>query len=135
MMQRHGIIVNEYSGVSDTEFDKSTAYTVSLNQPQQVLIKAIFDKQLTFTDSLFYDITSWTMPLAFGIPYREISNISAGKKLEDSRKPIGEIVGGKSEYAYLFEWDEFYTARALFELQTAGLITKVATNKTEIKPD
>jgi hypothetical protein len=132
MMQRHGIIVNEYSGVSDTEFDKSTAYTVSLNQPQQVLIKAIFDKQLTFTDSLFYDITSWTMPLAFGIPYREISNISAGKKLEDSRKPIGEIVGGKSEYAYLFEWDEFYTARALFELQTAGLITKVATNKTEI---
>ena len=132
MMQRHGIIVNEYTGVSETEFDKSTAYTVSLNQPQQVLIKAIFEKQLTFTDSLFYDITSWTMPLAFGIPYKEISNITVGKILDDSKKPTGEIVGGKSEYAYLFEWDEFYTARALFELQKAGLITKVATNSTEI---
>ena len=64
MIQRHGIAIHEYAGANDNEFEKGTAYIVSLNQPQQVLIKAIFDKQLTFTDSLFYDISSWTMPLA-----------------------------------------------------------------------
>ncbi|MBC7868074.1 MAG: zinc carboxypeptidase [Gloeobacteraceae cyanobacterium ES-bin-316] len=132
MMQRHGIAVQEYTGAADAEFEKGSAYTVSLNQPQQVLVKAIFTKQLTFSDSLFYDITSWTMPLAFGIPYKEINGITAGKTLAEMSIPVGEIIGGKSEYAYLFEWDEFYAPRALLELQKAGLITKVATNKTTI---
>ena len=132
MMQRHGIAIHEYAGANDNEFEKGTAYTVSLNQPQQVLIKAIFDKQLTFTDSLFYDISSWTMPLAYGIPYKEAAISKSGKKLDDLKMPVGELLGSKSDYGYLFEWDEFYAPRALLELQQAGLITKVATNKTEI---
>jgi Zinc carboxypeptidase len=132
MMQRHGIAVHEYAGANDSEFEKGSTYTVSLDQPQQVLVKAIFDKQLTFTDSLFYDISSWTMPLAYGIPYKEAAFTTSGKKLEDVKMPAGEILGGKSEYGYLFEWDEFFAPRALLELQSAGLITKVATNKTEI---
>ncbi len=132
MMLRHGIVVNEYAGTTDAEFEKGKAYTVSLNQPQHVLIKAIFDKQLTFTDSLFYDISSWTMPLAFGIPYRPATNIIAGKKLENVDLPPGEVIGGQSAYAYLLEWDDYYAPRALMELQQGGLIAKVATNKTEI---
>lgn len=132
MMQRHGIAIHEYAGANDNEFEKGTAYTVSLNQPQQVLIKAIFDKQLAFTDSLFYDISSWTMPLAYGIPYKEAAISKSGKKLDDLKMPVGELLGSKSDYGYLFEWDEFYAPRALLELQQAGLITKVATNKTEI---
>ncbi len=132
MLQRHGIAVNEYGGNTDADFEKGKAYTVSLNQPQQLLIKAIFNKQLTFTDSLFYDITSWTMPLAFGIAYREATNITSGKKLDTVSMPVGEMVGGQSDYAYLFEWDEFYAPRVLYELQQAGLISKVATNKLAI---
>ena len=132
MMQRHGIAIHEYAGANDNEFEKGTAYTVSLNQPQQVLIKAIFDKQLAFTDSLFYDISSWTMPLAYGIPYKEAAISKSGKKLDDLKMPVGELLGSKSDYGYLFEWDEFYAPRALLVLQQAGLITKVGTNKTEI---
>ena len=132
MLQRHGIEVNEYVGTADADYEKGKAYTVSLNQPQQLLIKAIFNKQLTFTDSLFYDITSWTMPLAFGIPYREATNMTMGKKLDVVSMPVGEISGGQSDYAYLFEWDEFYAPRVLYELQQAGLISKVATNKSEL---
>jgi hypothetical protein len=132
MLQRHGIAVNEYQGNTDGEFEKGAAYTVSLNQPQQGLIKGIFDKQLVFADSLFYDITSWTMPLAFGLPYKEITNINPGKKLENQTMPVGRLVGNQSDYAYLFEWDELYAPRALYELQQAGLITKVASSKSTV---
>ncbi len=132
MLQRHGIAVNEYQGNADKDFEKGTSYTVTLNQPQQGLIKGIFDKQLVFADSLFYDITSWTMPLAFGMPYREIAITGSGKKLEPLSMPIGRVVGTQSDYAYLFEWDELYAPRALFELQQAGLITKVASNKSTV---
>ena len=132
MLQRQQIVVNELKdGYKDSAFEKGTAYAVSLNQPMQLIIKAIFDKQLVYKDSLFYDITSWTMPLAFGLPYKEIENGGAyiyGKQLAPVSFPKGEISGGKSEYAYLFEWDELYAPRALYALQQAGLITKVATN-------
>ncbi len=132
MMLRHNIIVNEYNGPYDASFEKGKSFAVSLNQPQQVLVKAIFDKQLVFADSLFYDISSWTMPLAFGIPYKEVAGADAGRKIETAPMPAGEVIGGKSNYAYLFTWDEFYAPRALYELQTAGLITKVASNSFEI---
>jgi hypothetical protein len=97
------------------------------------LIKAIFDKQLTFTDSLFYDISSWTMPLAFGITYKQTSSLNAGSLLTAAPALKGSVKGEKSEYAYLMEWDEFYAPKTLYELQQKGLITKVATNKTTIK--
>lgn len=132
MMLRHNIGISEYSGPYDGTFEKGKSFIVSLNQPQQVLIKAIFDKQLVFADSLFYDISSWTMPLAFGIPYKEIAVAASGKKIETAGTPAGEVAGGKSNYAYLFSWDEFYAPKALYELQNAGLITKAAGNTFEI---
>jgi hypothetical protein len=139
MLQRQQIEVNELSdNFKETDpiaigFEKGKAFTVSLNQPQQLLIKTIFEKQTAYKDSLFYDITSWTMPLAFGLPYKEITGaVLYGKKIETVSFPKGEVAGGKSDYSYLFEWDEFYTPKALYELQQQGLITKVATNKFEM---
>ena len=136
MLQRQQIVVNELKdGYKDSMFEKGSAYAVSLNQPMQLVIKAIFDKQLVYKDSLFYDITSWTMPLAFGLPYKEIDNGGAaiyGKQLAPVSFPKGEISGGKSEYAYLFEWSELYAPKLLYALQEAGLITKVATNNFEM---
>ena len=58
---------------NDNDFEKGAAFIVSLNQPQHSLIRGIFDKTLEYKDSLFYDITAWTMPLAFGLPYKELT--------------------------------------------------------------
>jgi hypothetical protein len=113
-------------------FEKGRAYVVPANQPQYKVIRAIFDKTLTYKDSLFYDITAWTLPLAFGLPYAELNaaryNASPhGGRVEQTMYPAGAVMGGKSQYAYLFEWDEFYAPRALYELQQAGIIVRTAT--------
>jgi Zinc carboxypeptidase len=136
MLQRHQIAVHQLgNGFKEAGFEKGSAYIVPLSQPQSTLIKTIFDKQTEYKDSLFYDITSWTMPLAFGLPYKEVENAGQdnyGEKLADIAAPKGEVEGGKSDYAYLFEWNELYATKALYQLQQAGLITKVATSKFEI---
>ena len=42
----------------------------------------MFEKRTSFTDSLFYDISSWTLPLAFGLDYEEMKSVSAtGEKV------------------------------------------------------
>jgi hypothetical protein len=138
MLRRHQIDVltvkNKFSAEGN-EFRPGSSYIVPTNQPQYRLIRAIFEKTFTYKDSLFYDITSWTMPLAFGLPSAELSaaqyGSAAGDKLTELPKQAGEVTG-KSEYAYLFTWDELYAPRALYELQQAGVMTKVATNKFDI---
>lgn len=141
MLLRHQIEVYELSNSISTEtgnFEKGKSYIIPANQPQIRLLHGIFDKTLTYKDSLFYDITAWTMPLAFGIPYAELTATKfapslLGNRVQKITMPAGEVKGGKSDYAYLFEWDELYAPRALYALQEAGVLTKVATNKYEIE--
>ncbi len=134
MLKRHQIELNELpTNWNNAEFEKGSSYMVSLNQPQHSLIRGIFEKTSEYKDSLFYDITAWTMPLAFGLPYTELTGQPVfGSKVETLAMPKKTIVGGKSEYAYLMEWDDLYAPAALHELLSAGLIIKVATDKFEM---
>ncbi|MFY7899281.1 MAG: M14 metallopeptidase family protein, partial [Chitinophagaceae bacterium] len=131
MLLRHQIDVHHLRQ-NTGDFEKGSAFFVPTNQAQSGLIKTIFEKQLSYQDSLFYDITSWTMPLAFGLPYAEqLTTEIAGEKLRENIPLIGKVEGIKSDYAYVFEWNELYAPKALYALQEAGVLTKVATNTGE----
>jgi hypothetical protein len=141
MLRRHQIEVYGLKtriSADGNEFKPSGSFIVPASQPQYRLIKSIFEKTFEYKDSLFYDITSWTMPLAFGLPSAELNATQfnaglLGDKITEVKMPAGGIAGnGKSEYAYLFAWDELYAPRALYELQKEGLFIKVATNKFEL---
>ena len=76
MLRRHQIDVyrlDQSISADGQSFKKGFSYVVPASQPQYRLIKGIFDKTLQYQDSLFYDITTWTMPLAFGLPYAELN--------------------------------------------------------------
>lgn len=110
-------------------FEASSSYVVPLNQSQYKLIKGMFEKRTSFTDSLFYDISSWTLPLAFGVDYEEMKSIPAhGEKLSTIPAPIGKRIGDKSDYAYVFESYGYYAPRAIYRLLSHGLILKVASD-------
>jgi hypothetical protein len=132
ILKRHQIKVYELSkntSVSGKSFTANTSYIVPLEQAQYTTIKAIFAKQTQFQDSLFYDISAWTFPLAFNIKYNELSATSGllGTEVGVATKPKGVVIGNESSYAYLFEWTEFYAPKVLNELLKQGLLAKVAT--------
>lgn len=111
-----------------TDYKKNQSFIVPLDQPQYTTIKAIFSKQTKFQDSLFYDISAWTFPLAFNLPHSELSSVNnlKGTKIDQFTFPKGKMNGPKSEYAYLFEWNEFYAPRFLNDLLKAGIRAKVS---------
>jgi hypothetical protein len=45
------------------------------------------------------------------------------------------VAGGKSDIGYLMEWTEFNSPAVLYHLQSAGLVTKVATNTFQMSSD
>ncbi|WP_174435340.1 M14 family zinc carboxypeptidase [Psychroserpens damuponensis] len=113
-------------------FKKGHAFIIPKNQKNTRMINAMFEKRTTFQDSLFYDVSAWTFPLAFGLDYDDnISTSKAGDKVEDLQLKTG-IVTAKSNYAYLMEWHEYYTPKALNAILTSGLRAKVAMKQFSI---
>jgi hypothetical protein len=113
-------------------FRPGSAYVIPLQQKQYKIIKTVFEKTFSYKDSLFYDVTAWTMPLAFGLPYAEIKT-PAGDLMGDrltavpENKPQARMVA--NAYAYAFRWDDFNAPKLLFQLQRKGVRAKVATQQ------
>lgn len=131
MLLRHQIEVYRLKGNMSAEgqnFASAHSYVVPLQQPQSRLIRGIFEKTLNYKDSLFYDITAWTIPLAFDLPYALSKSVERGDRVQKAEWKKGVVVGGKSQYSYLFNWDEFYAPRMLHALQQSGIVAKVASN-------
>lgn len=132
ILQRHKIKFHEVKQdftSNGKNYKKESAYIIPKNQKQHRLIKAMFEKRTTFQDSLFYDISAWSFPLAFNLDYDEKASLSqAGPEITDLQKPKG-AVQGISQYAYLMEWHDYYAPKALYMLQKKGLRTKVGMKK------
>jgi hypothetical protein len=113
--------------INGKAFEADAAYVVPLNQPQYRMVKAMFERRTKFEDSLFYDISTWTLPLAFGLEYEEIkASPATGEKVTALKMPVGKIIGDKSEYAYVFESNGYYAPRAIYRLVSRGIRVKVS---------
>ena len=128
ILKRHHIkfhdIRSDFSA-DGKKFKKGYSYIVPKNQKNTRLINAMFEKRTTFQDSLFYDISAWTFPLAFNLEYTETSASNAGNLVEDLQHLKGGV-NSKSEYAYLFEWHEYYSPKFLNAILKKGLRAKVS---------
>tara|TARA_Y100000739_G_scaffold68143_1_gene57210 strand:- start:1002 stop:2153 length:1152 start_codon:yes stop_codon:yes gene_type:complete len=87
----------------------------------------MFETRTEFIDSLFYDVSSWTLPLAFNMDYDLDFPI---KKLNTNIEKINFEINydfSKSNYAYLMEYHEYLTPKALNKLLENNIIVKVST--------
>ena len=114
-------------------FEPGSAYVVPLAQPQYRLARSMFERRTSFTDSLFYDISAWTLPLAAGVPCVELgrspdallgARIDSGAPVPPPERPPAPA---DLPYAYAFGWSEYYAPRALYRLQRDGIRAQVAT--------
>ena len=128
ILKRHKIKFHEVKDdftANGKRFKKGYSYIVPKNQKQTRLINAMFEKRTTFQDSLFYDISAWTFPLAFNVDYAEgVSTSNAGAEVTDLQHKSGGV-SGMSNYAYLMEWHEYYTPKLLNQLLNDDLRAKV----------
>ena len=114
-------------------YKKGYAYVVPKNQKKYRLINAMFETRTTFLDSLFYDVSSWTLPLAFNLDYDlNFSNPNLKSRIDvlsyNHHSNIDEI-----NYAFLMEWHEYLTPKALNKLLDHDVIVKVATKRFRLE--
>lgn len=131
LLLRHKIktlALNEDISLGDKNFKAGSAFYVPNAQKQYRMVRTMFEKVTTFYDSIFYDASAWTAALSYNMPYERYAgkNQLNGVELQrDDLKGSYESVG-KSEYAYLIEWDEYYAPKALNYLLEKGLYVNSA---------
>lgn len=122
------------------KFTAQDSYVVPLAQGEYRTIKTIFEKDKEYVDSTFYDISTWTIPLALNLNY-----VQAGAELNSL---IGSIVAPGSElsgnymaqknalamgeYGYCFPLTDYYSYKLLYRLLAAGVQPRVATVPFEL---
>lgn len=105
------------------------SWLVPLEQPQSTLVRSFFEKVTEFNDSVFYDVSAWTLPLAFGADYDLLGDGAYRREMLGSRVTGAAIEPGRfaaaranaSVYAYAFSWDGYFAPRTLNRLQRAGV--------------
>jgi hypothetical protein len=116
--------------VDGTTFPAAESLIVPASQAQHRLIRSVFETLTEFEDETFYDVSTWTLPPAFGLDAAPL----AGKNFRDNL--VGEAYApplpvadapDKSHYGYVFEWGPYYAPRALWRALDQGMLARVAT--------
>ena len=108
------------------EMPNSNNYYVPTNQDNHIMVRTIFENQITYKDSSFYDASVWSLIHAYGLPFSEVKTaMTPGKKIETiPASTISEFI--KSNYGYLINNTDYNIHKFIYELQQGGAILKTA---------
>ncbi|WP_029034145.1 M14 metallopeptidase family protein [Salinimicrobium terrae] len=134
LLLRHKIRVYEAGGdvkAGKKNFSAANSFIVPGEQPQFRMVATMFDTITKFHDSLFYDTTAWSMVHAYGLPTsplnsRQLRNVNLGQQIDSTFLKAEEFPVEKSNYAYIFNWENYNAPAVLQELLKHDLITKTA---------
>ena len=132
-LQSHRIKAYELKrsiSIREGKFNKGEAVIIPTKQPQTRFINGIMEKVTMFTDSLFYDVSAWTLPLAYGVESYQLKqgpDSYLGNELPLVELDGGSVMGGKAKSAYLMKWNRYYNARALYKILDRGVLPRLTT--------
>lgn len=138
VMTRHEIEVYPVESAINaggSRFEAGTSYFVPLEQAQARLTHIMFEKVTSFQDSLFYDVSAWTLPLAFDLDYTYVDGrISSTVQRGDRHtiKDMPQVSINRAQYAYIFKWEDYLAPKFLNKLFQSKIRVKVATEAFQL---
>jgi len=131
-LQKHRIIAHSLKKpitVKQNKFNPSEAIIIPSDQPQTRFLKGIMEKVIKFEDSLFYDVSAWTLPYAYGVKSFELKQnpkTHMGPKLDKIVLNGGEVIGGRARSAYIMKWNRYYAPKSLYKILDSGINPRLA---------
>ncbi len=130
LLLRHRIEVYALSGelrASGRTFAPGTSWIVPTRQRLYRMVRSIFERTNEYADSAFYDASTWTVSLAYGMPDGEVrGDYRLGARVTEVPAPVASGTVPRSGYAYLLDWSDYYAPRALYALLAQDVRADVA---------
>lgn len=109
------------------EYKAGVTLAIPADQIQSTYLSAIWRRQLNFQEKVFYDVSTWTLPLAFGLthttePVRGLTTEKLSEQLSPQSKELA-----RSSVGYLIDWRDSATPKFLYQLMDTEVKIRVAT--------
>lgn len=112
-------------------FRAREAFLIPTDQPETRFLQALFETRTEFADKVFYDVSTWTLPLAFHLQHatltRAPTEAETGQPFESGPLPGFAVAFGKEDLAYAIDWRNYHAPRTFHRLLAAGVKVRVAT--------
>ena len=105
----------------------STDYFVPTAQDNYIMVKSIFENQITYKDSTFYDASTWSLIHAYGLPFTEVKSSMVLTEKVNAPLVLNNTPIVKSNYAYLVSNNDYNIHQFIYALQSEGVFVQTAT--------
>ena len=105
----------------------STNYFVPTAQDNYIMVKSIFENQITYKDSTFYDASTWSLIHAYGLPFTEVKSSMVLAEKVNAPLVLNNTPIVKSNYAYLVSNTDYNIHQFIYALQNEGVFVQTAT--------
>jgi hypothetical protein len=103
---------------------------IQAHQPKSVMLQILMEEEPTLQDSVTYDITAWSVPMAYG---SQCYGFTSAQKIDVSEYEIGELKQFRcpeETVSYVIAWDDLSKAKYLSKLHQAGIKVRMAMKST-----
>ncbi|MDX1642084.1 MAG: M14 family metallopeptidase, partial [Balneolaceae bacterium] len=111
-----------WDGESSNRSFSTGDFIIKTDQPKHIFINTLFKRQLEIRDSVMYDMSTWSAPLAYNLDAawtnREI-DVDSEAVNGTPEYPSG-VTNPDAQYAYVIDWNQRFAPNALSKLWNKG---------------
>lgn len=104
-----------------TAFEAGT-FVISTDQPKHVFINTILQREMAIEDSVMYDMSSWSAPIAYNLDASYTTTALRVGTTEITEAPVAPsgVENPDAGYAYMVDWNQRHAPKALGAIWEAG---------------
>lgn len=132
----HSYFLKEDLQYGDRTFGSNSSLIVPARQAEYRFLKSLLMRQTRFRENIFYDVSSWTLPLAYGLTQIELQRSLDNDLLVPFKPAPAKDVKFEIQdehIAYLIDFRDDVAPWLLGRLLSAGVNVRVVTKPVKMK--
>ena len=109
---------NYRTGTTSKKSLTAGTYIVPTNQPRNLFINSIMERNMSIEDSVMYDMATWSGPIAYNLEtYSTTGSFSVDRdEITSIIKGEGLVTDSNPQYAFVIDWSQTNAPKALAHL-------------------
>ncbi|EGN74491.1 Zinc carboxypeptidase [Idiomarina sp. A28L] len=127
--------VTESFSVNDETYNPGEAFYVPIRQRNYRLLKGAFTTRQDFPDNTFYDVSAWTLPMAFNVEFSEVRQnrrFRIAENVWDGASDFASNELAETNVGYIFSWEPHFAPRVLNHLLKEGIHARLAVDDVTV---
>jgi hypothetical protein len=120
-MNRNKAFIEQLLSHKIKVYKKGKKFVVPLKQAQHRMVQTMFETYSKYRDSVYYDASAWSVANFYNMKSKGLKSVKLGAEIKSVNGIVNNTKIKKASYAYILDWDDYYTPAALYYMQSKGL--------------